>query len=151
MNLTDKNILFPKKLQEAHEKTSAQIKAIADEVKNTKIREKAERLASMNWQDSGLIIRVATTAEEIIREGKNQHHCVGSYVDKVADRNSNIFFIRKAGEIDKAYYTLELSLTAGNYRLTQCRGYQNCGMTEDVEEIVNKWIKEIVSKERIVA
>lgn len=40
--------------------------------------------------------------EEIIREGKNQHHCVGSYVDKVADRNSNIFFIRKAGEIDKA-------------------------------------------------
>ena len=151
MNLTDKNILFPKKLQEAHEKTSAQIKAIADEVKNTKIREKAERLASMNWQDSGLIIRVATTAEEIIREGKNQHHCVGSYVDKVADRNSNIFFIRKAGEIDKAYYTLELSLTAGNYRLTQCRGYQNCGMTEDVEEFVNKWIKEIVSKERIVA
>lgn len=145
-NIKDKSVLFPKDLGEAHARTSAQIKILASEKENEAIKVKAEILKELNWEYQGLIIRAAETAAEIINEGKEQKHCVGRYVGKVANGNSNIFFVRTKNEPEKAYYTVELILDSIGYHFAQCRGYKNRDMTEEVQNFVDKWLKEVVAK-----
>ena len=53
----------------------------------------------------GLILLVPQSGDEIRKEGEVLHHCVGSYVDRVARGETSIFFIRKSEEPNKPYFT----------------------------------------------
>lgn len=56
-------------------------------------------------------IFVPERIEEIILEGENLHHCVGSsdrYWDRVQRKESYVLFLRRTAEPEKAYYTLEV-------------------------------------------
>ena len=49
----------------------------------------------------------------MIDESRELHHCVGTstrYMEKMADGISWIVFLRKEGEIEKAYYTIEIDM-----------------------------------------
>lgn len=64
---------------------------------------------------------VPECAEEIEEEGKQLHHCVGSYIEAVADRTTLIFFLRKKTEPEKPFRTLEWN----QRRFVQCQGVGN--------------------------
>lgn len=56
-------------------------------------------------------IFVPERIEEIILEGENLHHCVGSsdrYWDRVQRKESYVLFLRRTAEPEKSYYTLEV-------------------------------------------
>ena len=59
----------------------------------------------------GLILRVPQDAQEIKNEGAILHHCVGTYVERVAKGLTHIFFIRKEKEPDTPYFTMEYNLS----------------------------------------
>lgn len=128
--------LFPKNFREAHEKTSAQVKYVEDRELKENMRIMIERkkenggIAELN----GLLFILAETPEELNNEGKMQHHCVASYAERVAKGKCYIYFVRKKEELEKAFYTLELSPEG---RILQCRGLKNCNMTPEVSEVVN--------------
>ena len=49
--------------------------------------------------------------EDIIKEGEQLHHCVGSserYWDRIERRESYVLFLRHTSDPDKPYYTLEV-------------------------------------------
>lgn len=148
MDLNDKRILFPKNLREAHMRCSIQIEVTKNKEKSQKIKERAEKMSALNYSSGELFIRVAESAEEIISEGKIMRHCVGGYVDRVAESWTNIFFVRKVDEPDKPYYTLELS-EGSERRVVQCRGKCNSGMTDEVKAFVDEWIENVVNKKKI--
>lgn len=135
-DLKDKRILYPKNLQKAHEQTSiqAQVKASRDE--DVKIRQKAKTLEKISYQSGNLIIRAARSAEEIIREGNLQKHCVASYMKRVANGSTSILLIRHKDKPDTPFYTLEYD--KGN--IIQCRGKCNCSMTDEVKTFAEKWL-----------
>lgn len=141
LDLKDKTITFPRSLHRAHARTSAQVQAQASRIEQERIAKVAARMKECNFNDGDLLIRIAESADEIILEGKLQHHCVGGYVKKVADGLTNIFFVRKAGSPDEPYYTLELDKSK---KIVQCRGKLNCGMTEEVALFIDKWHQEVV-------
>lgn len=66
----------------------------------------------------GLILRVPRDAQEIKNEGAALHHCVGTYVDRVAKGQTHIFFVRRVEEPDTPYFTMEYN----KGRVIQCRG-----------------------------
>ena len=82
---------------------------------------------------------VPQSGDEIRKEGEALHHCVGSYVYDVASGKTNIFFIRKAAEPDKSYFTMEWK----NNKIEQCRGFANCGMPPDVKAFVQVFEKKM--------
>lgn len=141
LDLKDKIIRFPKSLNEAHARTSAQIKAEANKIQQERIKKIAAKMRELNFREGDLQIRVAESAEEIILEGKLQGHCVGGYVGRVADGQTNIFFVRQIASPDTPYYTLELNKSK---KLVQCRGIGNCNMTDEVKDFVDKWHQEVV-------
>ena len=80
----------------------------------------------------GLILVVPRSADDIRAEGEALHHCVGTYVERVARGETFIFFIRKQDEPDKSYYTMEWK----DGKVVQCRGMNNRDATPQVKAFV---------------
>ena len=87
---------------------------------------------------------VPETADDIKAEGEALHHCVGSYVDRVARGETSIFFIRRADSPDEPYFTLEWK----NNDVSQCRGLHNCDMPPDVKAFTQAFKKKMLDSSK---
>lgn len=110
--------LCPRELQIAHdtlviEKNEEKDRTyIADKLRQyPQIAERYEKLCKKyKCEFGGLSIRPAASAEEIILEGRNQHHCVGgdNYLSKHNEGKTTILLLRKADTPDVPYVTIEI-------------------------------------------
>ena len=143
LNLNDKAVLFPRDLNEAHQRTMAQIEFEKNKVDQEKFRKAAERLEKFAWEQGSLLIRPAREQKELSKEGAALSHCVGGYIKRMADGETAILFIRKTDEPDKPYFTLELQ----NKRVIQCRTKHNQSYSEcpEVKAFVEEWMAKVVS------
>ena len=151
-------VAYPKKLREAHDQVLDIIeerKAVEQGKKkkseNAKIKAMEEKLNEIyGFEDDKYLIRAPHDATEIIVEGQKLHHCVGrmGYIERMAQGNTIILFLRKKSDPDKPYYTIETS----NGLIRQVHGFGN--MDKDKKEIqpfVNKFKKRIaIQKETIL-
>lgn len=57
--------------------------------------------------------------QDLIKEGQEMHHCVGSYVDKVVNNDCYIVFIRNKNDLTVPYITAEITVKGklGQYYL----------------------------------
>lgn len=65
------------------------------------------------WQNDEYMIVPATKCEELMKEGRTLHHCVGSsdtYMRNMAEGRSWILFLRKKEDLEKPYYTVEVKM-----------------------------------------
>ena len=63
------------------------------------------------YEDKTYSVLIPSKLEEIIKEGEQLHHCVGSserYWDRIERRESYVLFLRHTSDPDKPYYTLEV-------------------------------------------
>ena len=144
LNLDDPEVLFPKNLNAAHARTIAQVKYQDSQIKREQFAKQVTRLQWMAWERDGLLIRPPVDGAELIAEGKYLHHCVGGYVERMADGKTTIMLIRRVEEPDIPYYTLEWL----DGRVQQCRTLKNASYTEDdqVLSFVNAWIENVAKK-----
>ena len=105
---------------------------------------KVERLEKYSCQKDGLLIRPARTQEELAEDGKALHHCVCGYIQRMAEGETAIFFIRKADAPDTPYFTLELQ----KKRVIQCRTARNASYTQcpEVLAFVQEWERTVAAK-----
>ena len=155
---------FPKNFKKVHDRTAAEYQALQDKKAAEKKRREEERIKreaevmkklleemlkenagidnAFLIKGKGLILRVPKDAQEIRKEGAALHHCVGTYVDRVAKGQTHIFFVRRVEEPDTPYFTMEYN----KGRVIQCRGSHNCGMPASVKAFVAAFEK--LMKER---
>lgn len=138
--LNNKN-LFPRDFDKAHTDLSMRIKIEADIILRNNYEKAIADNSLSHFNHKNICIDIAPNPESIIKEGENLHHCVAMYAERVADRRCYIYFVRKQSDPDCSYYTLELS-PDGEVR--QCRGMQNCIMTDEVREAVEAFEKEAI-------
>lgn len=108
----------PKNLKEEHDKLVIEQNAEKDkkyiaekEGKYPHIREKYKQLCKKyEIEFENMHIRPASSAEEIILEGRLQHHCVGgdSYLSKHDEGKSIILLLRQQDKLDVPYVTIEI-------------------------------------------
>ena len=144
LDLNDKQVLFPKNLKQAHERTMAQINFEKNKADQEKFQKAVEKMEQYTWEWNGLLIRPARQQEELRKEGAELHHCVAGYCKRIADQKTMVFFIRKTEEPDKPYFTLELQ----NKKVIQCRteGQRSYGTEPEVFMFVDQWMKRVVNK-----
>lgn len=161
-NLDNMFIYMPKNFKKVHDRTYREYQEMLDK-KATQEKRRKERAAKKKMEQvqkameeifaqnadikdafsirgKGLILRVPKDAEEIKAEGEALHHCVGTYVERVARGETMILFIRRVTEPDKPYYTMEWR----NNRVVQCRGSHNKDMTADVKAFVEVFEKKML-------
>lgn len=95
------------------------------------------------WQQDDYFVRPAESAEDIIREGRMQHHCVGAsdtYMVKMATRKSWICFLRKKEAPEEPWYTIE---TDGETILQAYAVYDRKPDWKETGEVLQDWIRQV--------
>ena len=146
LDLDDAHTRLPKNLQREHDRLMEAERIAKDEEKKRRKQAEIEkrRLAFVKTVASeadGICIRPVKTEEELMDEGSALHHCVGGYGPTVARGESCIFFIRRAAEPDKSWYTLQVSIK--DIHELQNHGLRNCPPTKEVQAFVDKWLDHV--------
>lgn len=126
---------YPEHLKELHDKMVLIYNLNQKYFKEKKIEELKVHNRFLEMSDKEYSIIVAKTSEDLISEGINLHHCVGSYVRKVQDGECSIFFLRKTDDIDTSLITLEVVQD----KILQVRGLCERTMDTNERKFVNKW------------
>ena len=72
---------------------------------------------------------------EIQKEGRDQHNCVATYINRVLEEDCHIMFMRPVNDIDHSYITLEI----WNNKIVQAKRKYNHDPSEEELEIIKKW------------
>lgn len=80
---------------------------------------------------------------EVVAEGNNMHHCVGSYVGKIARKSSLILSLRYANSPDHSEVTVELTPDKeGNFTiLNQAFGQSDANLTSEQNTALATFVK----------
>ena len=122
---------FPKNFGEAHDRVSLEYARVKCKLEDEKIQRYVQSLSNIEafkMHYGGLMVIVADSAEALRREGQILHHCVGTYVNKVARGETTILFVRRESEPDVPFYTMEFR----NGRVTQLYGSHDCQPTQEL-------------------
>ena len=137
-NMRDRFVLFPRHFKEAHDKASALLDIKIQAAHNKSIGEFFKANNEMfSFDSQEYLIRLPMSAKEIAREGKVLHHCVGSYIERVASGERLILFIRGKDNPHDPLYTMELE--PETYMLIQVRGSHNGGVPKNVKSMISKY------------
>jgi hypothetical protein len=108
-NLNDETILFPRDLKKAHDRAYQLIEVSKNKASDDKIRAMyLKKMKQYSYREEDYFITVASCVEDLIQEGQKMHHCVGTYIDRVAKNQCTILFIRSIAEPNKPLATCEV-------------------------------------------
>lgn len=142
-NLKNRNILFPKNLKAAHDRTANDVKEFEKMEKEKFLMKMADYKQEYDnkfyFENKVLFITAPKDYNDLVNEGERLHHCVATYGTSIVEKNTIILFIRKLEEPESPYFTLELN--PKTYEIRQCRGLQNCSYGNDVENFISQWKK----------
>ena len=144
----------PRNLEQAHarmvqENSEKEMDKRILEVKTkfTDIRRSYRRLRKeYYYEDDTYVIRPARSAEEIVMEGRQLHHCVGGdgYLDKHNRGKTYILMLRFRKEPNIPYITIEID--ANTQRIIQWYGAHD---KKPDEEHMQQWINKYTMKLRL--
>ena len=96
----------------------------------------ANYLSGFEYSSGAYCIRAPKKPDDLVEEGRQLSHCVGTYSDRVAARDTFIFFLRKTSEPDRSLVTVQVE---PNGRLGQVRGRFNRQPSPEQLRFVEKW------------
>lgn len=142
-DLTQKNILYPRDIQQAHDDAVANWRIVQAEKEKEKADAEAQKYGyperykklckKFAFEYGELMIVVPAKASDIITEGKVLQHCVGGYASRHIQGKTTILFLRHISEPDKPYYTIEVN--EKEKYIVQCHGYRNEWKSKKAEEV----------------
>lgn len=142
-DLTQKNILYPRDIQQAHDDAVANWHIVQAEKEKEKADAEAQKYGyperykqlckKYAFEYGELKIVVPERASEIITEGKVLQHCVGGYASRHIQGKTTILFLRHISEPDKPYYTIEVN--ENEKYIVQCHGFMNEWKSKKADEV----------------
>lgn len=141
----------PRDLHAAHDRMAAEQN---QKKEDERLKEAAEKFPDIKkdyrklwkqyfYEDGMYLIRPARSAEEIVREGRALHHCVGgdNYLRKHNDGHSYILMLRFKQMPETPYVTVEIS---GTDRILQWYGaHDKKPDQENVQEWLDKYLERL--------
>lgn len=139
-------VRWPRNLSAAHDRAMDLQKTKENAALCEQFAQRAEALDRLSFASEGLLIRPCTNETELIREGRELHHCVAQYAKDHAAGRTAILFIRRAERPDEPFFTLEFD--EKNLAILQNRGLRNCARTPEVEAFEMAWLAWVKSESK---
>lgn len=133
---------YPNSLKREHDVFAREAVRVRNEREEQDFEEAMSKYQDITFEDDKYCIVVPKKAEDLINEGKELNHCVGTYVSRVAQKRTTIFFVREKENKEKSLYTLEVKDGMNN----QFRGKYNCKPQNDAFKFADRFIEEIINK-----
>lgn len=146
IDLRDTKNAFPNDLRRMHdlranEMASEVAKKDAKERRSLYLRfyKAAKDLKWCETETAAFCIIVPFSPNDLVKEGKKLHHCVGKmgYDKKMADGKSFIAFLRRPDKKDVPFVTIEFDLQTNAVK--QCYGDHDSKPEQTVMDFVNEW------------
>lgn len=108
--------------------------------KNKKFKKAVKSLKKYNYSNEEFSITYPESEQDLLKEGYNLHHCVEEFGKAIRKKQTNILFLRKKDNIDKPFFTIELS---NKGKIKQVHGFDNCDIDKSSNEykFLKKWSK----------
>lgn len=146
--MTSNSILYPKDLQKAHDRVARSIKLKANAQMRRDFKAVYRNMKGrLDYEHEGMKIVYPTSANNLTAEGNALHHCVGGYVQRVADHECMIVFLRRCEEVDKPFYTVEVRKN----EVVQVRGLENKPATPEVQDFIDCWTHDVLQPPALAA
>lgn len=139
MDLNDTETRWPQNLRSMHDQLVERLKEVKDQKNQAAFDKRFEKMKRYSWEHDGIMIRPARSQKELREEGKTLHHCVATYGSNHAAGKLTIFFIRRIGEPDKPWFTLNFN--EKSLSVTENRGLYNCARTPEIEAFEAAWLE----------
>lgn len=143
VDITNKQIKFPKDLVNAHNILSVRAAAIRDKVRAEKVKEAFKTIYNGIPQYATKKYRIVFPESEadFLREGQQLDHCVGNgtYFNRHIEGVNMIFFIRKAEDPEKPFFTAEVNVQRRT--IVQLYGNHDCRAPKEIENFVKQFCK----------
>lgn len=85
---------------------------------------------NLTFSYGNYVVVLPKSPQDLVTEGNEMHHCVGSYRDRVANGETIIVFIRHKDTPNKCYITAEIAPTTGKI-LQYYLAYDRCICSEE--------------------
>ncbi|EIZ2776448.1 PcfJ domain-containing protein, partial [Listeria monocytogenes] len=146
--LDSENIIIPQNLVTAHDNAVILVNQLKYEGEEKKYKGRFKKIKNYGKVVDNYAFIVPREVIDIVKEGKNLHHCVGGagYIEQHIEGKTTIIFVRDKQDLEKSLYTLEYK----NGQINQLRGKHNCEPTPDVQEAANKWAELLKSKTKVL-
>ena len=139
-------VKYPKDLHKAHNELQDKVKIVKSKEKTDNIQKFVnDVLWKYRYADKDFIITPANSVQDLLEESKALNHCVRTYDNKYANRETAIFLIRSREDVLTPLYTLELR----NNTIVQCRAKNNRDPSEEGKQFVMKWAKKFKIKQNL--
>lgn len=151
VDMSHKSVRFPADIIEAHKTVTERYNAAKLEIEKEKRKEedaKFSRIAQQlyaeyrisEYGDGKFCVVFPKLRTDLIAEGQSLNHCVGipKYAQQHLEGKNMIFFIRKASEPEKPFFTMELDML--EHRIKQLYGFGDCSAPKAVREFANKFV-----------
>jgi len=137
--------IFPRNLKVRHDEVVIAVKVEEDANHIRAIAQLHPIMRSIfdfAHEDLGLVAITPSNIADIVAEGQVLRHCVhtGSYVERIVEGKGYIVFVRRSDAPHIPFYTAEVV----NGVITQCRGEENCEMTDEVKLFRDYWQENLV-------
>lgn len=142
LDLKNKKYLFPKDLKKAHDELEKQIEMMEQKINNEMIQERLEALSKNVYKNKKFIIFPADSAESLLDESQQQNNCVRTYVDRYAEGNCDIYFMRNVDNPKKSLVTVEVR----ENKVVQKRTKNNEKTTAEQDKFLKKWEETVLNK-----
>lgn len=119
---TEEAIAFPRDFEAMHARISGQVQIRVDKDKQKMLDQWLDSIRDCNFSAMGLVMRPLATIGDVVKEGKQQHHCVGTYAERYAEGRTILCTLREENAMHQPLYTVELKRDRS---LVQCRGPRN--------------------------
>lgn len=143
-DMTDESYLYPKDFDKADDRVASEYQAKKDEERLKGMSKQSELIKKISdglrkmpdiqeffKGSDGLLVYVPESAKELIEEGRLLHNCIGTYVDRIAEGKTLVFFVRRIEAPDEAFVAFEYV----NGEVVQCRYDHNEDVKDD--KIIN--------------
>lgn len=134
-DMTARAILEPRNLKERHDLLAERVNKVKSERENARMQKMIEE--GLYWwaheyANEDFCVVYPQKHSDFITEGQRLNHCVGNagYYERHMEGKRMVFFIRRASEPEKAYFTAEIDMNAG--RILQLYGFGDCSAPREV-------------------
>lgn len=146
-DMSQRAILEPRNLKERHDLLAARVNEVKSERENARMQKMIEK--GLYWwahayANEDFCVVYPQKHSDFVTEGQRLNHCVGSagYYERHMEGKRMVFFIRRASEPEKAYFTAEIDMNAG--RILQLYGFGDCSAPREVRTFTEGFARAVL-------
>ncbi len=129
-------IYYPRDLERLHDNIMTTITLKKSKIMNNDFNSRVNDIKKKyEYHNAEYCIVIPESINSIIKEGKEMHHCVGSYASRMAQGLTDILFMRRCSEPQKSYVTIEVSSNT----VVQAQTAYNKGINDDIYNFIVEW------------